>query len=266
MTEPTTTPPAEPGPKPSPHPPPTPPQAPPALPAPAAPAHAEGGAPLPTPPRRWELLAYWFVRALVAAVCKLLWRITVIHPERVPATGACVLAPSHRSFLDTPFLSCVTKRRIRFMGKAELWKYGWSATFLSALGGFPVDRSGADRAAMRAAEAALAGGEPLGMFPEGTRRSGPVIEDLHHGVAFVAARMGVPIVPIGIGGSERILARGRMLPKLTRVVLIVGEPIRPPAREPGASVRRGDVAALTEQLRTAVQELFDEAETTALAR
>ena len=219
----------------------------------------------PSGPKRWELLAYGFVRALVEGVCRLLWRIKVVHKERVPASGACVLAPSHRSFLDTPFLACVTRRRIRFMGKAELWKYGWSATFLSALGGFPVDRSGADRAAMRAAEAALSGGEPLGMFPEGTRRSGPVVEDLHHGVAFVAARMGVPIVPIGIGGTERILARGRRLPRLTRVVVIVGEPIEPPARAPGASVRRGDVTALTEQLQAAIQRLFDEAEASVLA-
>ena len=180
---------------------------------------------LPVPPKRWELIAYWFVRWSVEVVCRLMWRIKVVHRERVPKRGACVLAPSHRSFLDTPFLACVTRRRIRFMGKAELWKYGWSATFLSALGGFPVDRRGADRAAMRAAEAALAGGEPLGMFPEGTRRSGPVVEDLHHGVAFVAARMGVPIVPIGIGGSERILGRGRKFPRLSKVVVVV--PITP---------------------------------------
>jgi len=222
--------------------------------------------PAPQPPKRWELVAYAFVRGLVHALSRLLWRISVVHPERVPKAGACILAPSHRSYLDTPFLACVTRRRIRFMGKAELWKYGWSAKFLSALGGFPVDRAGADRAALRAAQAALEGGEPLGMFPEGTRRSGPVVEDLHHGVAFLAARLGVPIVPIGIGGSETILARGRKLPKLTKVVVIVGEPIHPPTREPGASVRRGDVAALTEQLRVAVQKLFDEAEATASGR
>jgi 1-acyl-sn-glycerol-3-phosphate acyltransferase len=221
---------------------------------------------VPQPPKRWELLAYAVVRGLVHAVGKLLWRIRVVHPERVPATGACILAPSHRSYLDTPFLACVTRRRIRFMGKAELWKYGWSAKFLSALGGFPVDRAGADRAALRAAQAALEGGEPLGMFPEGTRRSGPVVEELHHGVAFLAARLGVPIVPIGIGGSENILARGRKLPRLTKVVVIVGEPVHAPAREPGSSVRRGDVATLTEQLRVAIQKLFDEAEASVLAR
>ncbi len=221
---------------------------------------------MPTPPRRWELLVYSFTRSMVAAVCKLLWRIVVVHPERVPPKGACILAPSHRSYLDTFFLACVTRRRIRFMGKAELWKYDWLGKIFFALGGFPVDRAGADRAALRAAQAALEGGEPLGMFPEGTRRSGPVVEDLHNGVAFLAARLGVPIVPIGIGGSETILARDRKIPKFNRVVVIVGEPIQPAVREPGASVRRKEVAALTEELNVAVQRLFDEAEASALAR
>lgn len=223
-------------------------------------------APLPHPPRRWELLFYGFVRGLVAGLCKLLWRIEVVHPERVPATGGCILAPSHRSYLDTPFLACVTKRRIRFMGKAEMWKYAGPGKFFTALGGFPVDRAGADRAALRAAQAALEGGEPLGMFPEGTRRSGPVVEDLHNGVAFLACRLVVPIVPIGIGGSETILGRDRKMPRFNRVVVTVGEPIHPPVREPGASVRRRDVAALTEELRDAIQSLFDEAERSVLAR
>ena len=212
----------------------------------------------PVPPRRWELVFYAFARGLVEVVCRVLWRARVLHRERLPAGGPYILAPSHRSNLDTPFMGLVTRRRVRFMGKAELWSKGWSARFLSALGGFPVERGAADRSAIDRAVAALAGGEPLVVFPEGTRRRGPVIEDLHDGVAYVAARCRVPIVPVGIGGSEEILARGRKLPRLRRVVLVVGEPLEPPAGD--GPIKRSAVSALTEQLRGELQRLFDEAQ------
>jgi 1-acyl-sn-glycerol-3-phosphate acyltransferase len=207
---------------------------------------------------RGELAFYRFCRALVVGVSTGLWRLEVVHRDRLPATGSYVLAPSHRSVLDTPFVAAVTRRRIRFMGKAELWRPKWAATLFSALGGFPVERGIADRAALRSAVAALQGGEPLAVFPEGTRRQGPVVCDLHDGVAYLAARMRVPVVPVGIGGSERILARGRKLPRLGRVVIVVGEPLEPPVRD--GPVRRSDVAALTGRLREALQALFDEAE------
>jgi 1-acyl-sn-glycerol-3-phosphate acyltransferase len=206
---------------------------------------------------RLDRMLYGIVRSLVVGICRVLWRAKVLGRERLPQ-GACVLAPSHRSFLDTHFMSCVTRRRVRFMGKAELWKYGWSARFLSALGGFPVNRGVPDRTSLHTALDALAGGEPVVVFPEGTRRKGPLIEDLHDGAAYLAARAGVPLVPVGIGGSEEILAKGRKVPKLKKVVLVVGDPLEPPRRE--GPVRRSDVAALTERLRKEVQELFDQAQ------
>jgi len=225
-------------------------------------ARSRASGPRLTPPRRSELVFYGFSRGLVEVVCRVLWRARVLHRERLPASGPYILAPSHRSNLDTPFMGLVTRRRVRFMGKAELWsRGGWSARFLYALGGFPVERGAADRTALRLAAAAMEGGEPLVVFPEGTRRKGPLIEELHDGVAYLAARCGVPIVPVGIGGSEEILARGRKLPKLKRVVVVVGEPIEPPAGD--GPVRRGAVSALTEQLRTELQMLFDEAQVAA---
>jgi 1-acyl-sn-glycerol-3-phosphate acyltransferase len=215
-----------------------------------------------SPPTRLDRVLYGIARSLVVGICRVLWRPELIGRERLPRGGAFVLAPSHRSFLDTPFMSCVTRRRVRFMGKAELWKYRWSARFLSALGGFPVNRGVPDRTSLHAALDALAGGEPVVVFPEGTRRKGPVIEDLHDGAAYLAARAGVAVVPVGIGGSEEILAKGRKVPKLKKVVMVVGHPLEPPRRE--GPVRRSDVAVLTEQLREEIQKLFDEAQ--ALAR
>lgn len=214
------------------------------------------------PPKRWELVFYGFARGLIEVVSRILWRARVLHRDRLPVSGPYVLAPSHRSVLDTPFMGLVTRRRIRFMGKAELWRRPLAARFLSALGGFPVERGTADRSALRRAIAVLEGGEPLVVFPEGTRRHGERIEDLHDGVAYVAARCRVPILPVGIGGSEEILARGRSLPRLKRVVLVVGEPIDP--GDGDGPVRRAAVAALTERLRCDLQALFDQAQAEAL--
>ena len=110
---------------------------------------------------------------------------------------------------------------------------------------------------MRASQAALEAGEPLAIFPEGTRREGPVLGDLFDGAAYVALKLGVPIVPVGIGGSEQILATQRVLPRLHRVRVVVGEPLRPVAAV--GTVRRSDVTALTAQLRERLQYCFDDA-------
>jgi 1-acyl-sn-glycerol-3-phosphate acyltransferase len=202
---------------------------------------------------------YRVVRAVLVFLSRTLFRLRVVHGERIPASGAYVLAPSHRSYLDTPFVAAVTRRRIRFMGKRELWTKSWSAKVFTALGAFPVDRDVPDRSALRQSMAAVEGGEPLVIFPEGTRRTGPEITELHDGAAYVAARTGVPLVPVGIGGSEDILARGRKLPKFKRVVVVIGEPIEPLARG-AAAVKRSDVAELTGRLERSLQQVFTEAE------
>ena len=119
-----------------------------------------------------------------------------------------MLAPVHRSNMDTPFASCVTRRRLRFMGKDTLWKRQPAAWFLSALGGFPVTRGTADREALKRCIAVLQAGEPLVLFPEGERKSGPTVQPLFDGAAYVALKAGVPIVPVGIGGSEAVMPKG----------------------------------------------------------
>ncbi|HEX7095870.1 MAG TPA: lysophospholipid acyltransferase family protein [Acidimicrobiales bacterium] len=206
---------------------------------------------------RLDRAVYRTARWLVLAVGTVLFRVRVEGRENLPATGACVVAPVHRSNLDTPILGFVTARRLRFMGKDTLWKSPF-ARLLTLLGGFPVVRGTADREALRACEAIVARGEPLVMFPEGTRRFGPVIENLYDGPAFVAARAGVPIVPIGIGGSERVMPKGAKFIRPKKIVIVVGKPITPPATE--GRVPRRVVRELTEQLQSELQRLFDEAQ------
>ena len=204
-------------------------------------------------------IAYRTLWALVLAVVKVLFRLRVVGGENFPA-GPFILSPVHRSFIDTPIAGMATSRRLRFMGKESLWEIRPLGAFLSLLGGFPVERGTADRTALRAATDVLALGEPLVMFPEGTRRSGDRVrrDDMLDGPAFVAARAGVPIVPIGLGGTVRALPVGSVVPRPRRVVVVVGDPIPPPAKVQGRVPRRA-VRELTDRLYRELSDLYVEA-------
>jgi 1-acyl-sn-glycerol-3-phosphate acyltransferase len=203
-------------------------------------------------------MSFWrVVRTVVLALCAVLFRVRVVGRERVPSGGAYILAPSHRSILDVPFATFATRRRVAFLAKQELFQSRLGALIFPPLGGIPVERGSTDRAALRAADRVLVDGEPLAVFAEGTRRRGPVLGDLFHGAAYLALRRRVPIVPVGIGGSEEILPSGHVVPRPHRVVIVIGDPIVPP---PDASARRrSDVLALTATLRDRLQGAFDDA-------
>ena len=202
---------------------------------------------------------YQVLRVLVLGICRTYCRMTVTGRENIPKTGAFVLAPVHRSYIDTPFASACTRRRLRFMGKDTLWKrqpFNW---MLSALGGFPVTRGAADREAVTRAIQVLQSGEPLVLFPEGERKSGKTVHPLMDGAAYVACKAGVPIIPVGIGGSERVMGKGDKFIYPRKVVVIIGKPLMPPTAVHGR-MPRAAVKEISAELHTQLQKLFDEAE------
>jgi 1-acyl-sn-glycerol-3-phosphate acyltransferase len=202
---------------------------------------------------------YQLIRWAVGGGSRIFFRARIRGREHMPATGGYVLAPSHRSMLDIPFVSWLTPRRIRYMGKISLFKIPVLGSIFTALGGFPVARDGTDRKAVRDAMAMLQSGEPLLVYPEGTRQHGPKIQPLEPGAAYLALRAGVPIVPVGIAGTEEVLrASSSKVPKFGRVGIVIGEPIYPPPRTSGI-VPREQVDAITAQLSDALQRLLDQA-------
>jgi 1-acyl-sn-glycerol-3-phosphate acyltransferase len=211
-----------------------------------------------TPDSR-RTLGYRAFRAFVVAVCSVLFRPTVRGTEHVPSSGPYILAPVHRSNADFAFAVFVTPRKTFFMAKDNLWHSKLLGGFISSMGAFPVHRGSADRAALKAAEAVLRAGEPLVLFPEGTRQEGPLLGPMLEGAAFLSARTGAPIVPIGISGTDRALPKGAKLPRPVHANVVIGTPVPAPTAQPGERVARSAVAATTEQLRVALQAAYDEA-------
>jgi len=204
------------------------------------------------------MLLHRFVRAVLLGFLRPYTRLSVEGTERVPSTGAFVLAPIHRSFADFALAAAVTRRPMHFMAKDSLWGNRVLGGLLNRLGAFPVHRGTVDRQALRSSVEVLEQGRPLVIFPEGTRRSGPVVEDLFEGAAYVAARAGVPVIPVGIGGSERMMQKGKKLPRPTKVHIVVGDPIVVPAK--GGRASRSAVHRLTMELQEQLQSLFDTAQ------
>jgi len=202
---------------------------------------------------------YQLARAVCVGFCRVWFRMTVEGLDHVPRSGPFVLAPVHRSNMDTPIVCVVTRRRLRYMGKDSLWKKPFPRWFLSALGGFPVTRGSADKEALVRCIAVLKNGEPLVLFPEGERKSGPLVQPLFDGAAFVAAKANAPIVPVGVGGSEQVMPKGSRLIYPRKVHLIVGPPIVVPGADQGR-VPRPVLAEVTTTLHEELQRLFDAAE------
>ena len=200
---------------------------------------------------------YRFLRVLVHLLNRLLFRTTVGGAGQVPADGPVIIAPVHRSFIDFFVASEVTGRKLHYMAKDSLWTNDLLARILPAVGAFPVHRGSADREALRRAQQVLEAGEVLILFPEGERRTGPVVEELHEGVAFLAARTGATVVPVGIGGSATVMPKGRKIPRPRRIHLVVGEPLTAPDRSGGGRIPRSTIHGLTEELTSSLQTVYD---------
>ncbi len=185
-------------------------------------------------------------------------RLRVIGAEHLPRTGGAVLATSHWGYLDFAFAGAATwmngQRYVRFLAKQEIWTHPIAGPMMRGMHHIPVDRTAGD-GAYRHAVAALRAGELIGLHPEGTVSRSYTIETFKTGAVRMAAEAGVPVVPIVIWGSQRVLAKGRRRDvRSARHVPIdiwVGPPLHP---LPG-----GDVAAGTLALREAMTALAADA-------
>ena len=168
---------------------------------------------------------YRLFRWSVRQFAKIYGKWSVIHPERVPSTGAVILCANHVSFLDPPLVGAGIKRECAFMARHTLWKGGLMKWALPRLNAFPVHRDTADRNALRVSIDWLKRGYVLVMFPEGTRGPGGQLRPAEPGVALIVKQSAAPVVPVAVIGAEDVLPMGASKPKKGKITIVYGHPI-----------------------------------------
>ena len=140
-----------------------------------------------------------------------------------------IIAANHRSFLDPFVIACMARRPMYYVAKKELFASRWQAWLLNALGAFPVDRGAADPEMIDTAEAILARGDIVLIFPEGTRIRPGALGTPKRGVGRLALESGAPVVPVAVIGTEAIRRGWRIRPHQVRIR--AGRALRFPAVE-----------------------------------
>jgi 1-acyl-sn-glycerol-3-phosphate acyltransferase len=167
-------------------------------------------------------LGHWSVRLFLF----IFTRFEIKGRNNIPKTGAILVASNHLSLMDPPVVGVSLGRITIFMAKEELFRSRFSGYFISRFGAFPVHRGRIDREAIRQAEKVLSRGQALVMFPEGHRRGQEgYIPEGFLGAALIAARADVPILPIGLTGTEGIKGWKWML-KRPRIAVNIGVSFR----------------------------------------
>jgi 1-acyl-sn-glycerol-3-phosphate acyltransferase len=204
---------------------------------------------------------YQVSRALAGPLLHLLWRPKVEGGEHIPRTGGAIIASNHLSIADSIFLPLVLDRPLTFAAKAEYFTgtrpaQRFAGAYLRATKQLRVDRTEA-RAGQDMLEAALGllrDGELFGIYPEGTRSPDGRLYRGRTGVGWLALNSGVPVIPVAMVGTDRVLPPGHSIPRLHRIGIRIGKPLTFPEHAgdgAGAQARR----AVADEVMQAIQAL-----------
>ncbi|MEO0540534.1 MAG: lysophospholipid acyltransferase family protein [Cyanobacteria bacterium P01_A01_bin.105] len=197
-------------------------------------------------------LYHLFKWTVVNPVLRLYFRGQVYGIEQVPREGPFIVVANHASDFDPPIVACAVRRPVSYMAKEELFKVPVLAPAIRAYGAYPVKRGSADRSAIRAALQQLESGWAVGIFLQGTRTVDGRIPNPKLGAALIAAKAQVPLLPLCLWGTHRILPRGTKLPKPLPVTIRIGALIDPPA-----STDRQQLQTVTDRCARAIHQLHE---------
>lgn len=188
---------------------------------------------------------YRLGRLLARIFIPTMGRIEVVGRENLPRTGPLIIAANHQSNSDPPVLVYAIDRPIWFMAKRGLFAGPILSYLFRSVHVYPVERDGRDTNALHWAQATLAEGKALLLFPQGTRSPG-ALSQASDGLAYIALRAGAPVLPVAITGTEKITNMFRIAVHFKRLRVVIGEPITLP--RPDGRIERAAMEQATDTI------------------
>lgn len=207
----------------------------------------------PGPLTNFQKMKYEVAKFIVCFLAVVLYRLKHFGRENIPLEGGFVLVANHQCFFDPFFVGSGVSQPVHFMTRASAFKIPLIGTIMRQFTAFPVERGQADIRAIRRSVRLLEVGEPVLIFPEGTRTSDGEISKMKSGAISIAQRAGCPIVPAAVRGAYEAWPRHQKIPGFGKVSVAYA-----PAIQPGEG--KDDAAAVAQKVELAVRNLYDSLE------
>ncbi len=168
---------------------------------------------------------YRLAQFLSYCYLKYFHRFEVKGLDNVPPKGGFILACNHLSYLDPPAVGCRIPRNLHYFARDSLF-FGPLGLLITKLNSIPVNRDQLDLGTLRKVLSVLKGGEPVLVFPEGTRSPDGTLQKSQKGLGLLVHKSGVPVLPARLHGSFEILGKGKLFPRIgKKLYLNIGSPI-----------------------------------------
>lgn len=181
----------------------------------------------PRPRTLFQRLGYDLLRVMARCVAVWLFGLRVQGRENWPESGGGLICANHQSHFDPPLVGLTCSRRMNYLARDTLFNVPGLKQLIAFLDAIPIDREGGGLAGLKETLRRLKAGELVLIFPEGTRTHDGEVAPLKPGFIAVARRSKVPLIPVGLDGAFQAWPRTSKLPRLSRLAVVVGEPISP---------------------------------------
>jgi len=183
-------------------------------------------------------MIYWIAFYIFKVLFFIFSPFSIRGREHVPRSGGYIFASNHLSNLDPMLVGITVHRRVSYLAKKSLFKSKIFSFFLYQVGAFPIRRESSDIGALKEALRRLRAGRPLVVFPVGTRGAEVTAAQAQPGIGFLAVKSKVPVIPVFIQGSDKVLPKGAKWPRRHPVRIFIGNPLSFAPQTPYPEVSR----------------------------